>query len=96
MIYQNLGEIVVEMCDALTPPERLTVSEAAAKYRYLNNPGAYVGPWLNETTPYIIEPMDECTNREYNSLIFVGPAQCGKTDFLLNFLDGLIPADFLH
>lgn len=93
MIYKNLGELVVEMCDALRPPERLTVSQAAAKYRYLNNPGSYVGPWLNETTPYMIEPMDECTNRDFNSIIFVGPAQSAKTEFLLNFLGYTVKCD---
>lgn len=94
MSYDNLGQIVLDMCDALTPPERLSVSQAAEKYRYINNPGAYVGPWLNSTTAYMVEPMDECINRDFNSVIFVGPAQSAKTDALvLNYLAYTIKCD---
>ena len=51
-----LGRIVLEAARVLLPPDRLSVSEAAARYRYLNNPGAYVGPWRNEQTPQLVEP----------------------------------------
>lgn len=65
------------------PPERLTVSESAAKYRKLNNPGAFVGDWSNERAPYLVEPMDELDSRYFEGVIFVGPAQSGKTDALI-------------
>lgn len=84
--YPSLGSLVCSMAEVLRPPERLTVSMAAEKYRKLNNPGSYVGPWLNSSTPYLIEPMDEMTARGYNGVVFVGPAQCGKTELFLNFL----------
>lgn len=76
--YKGLGEMICELAEVLRPPERLSVSDAAEKYRYVNNPGSYVGPWRNDTTPYMVEPADEMTNRKFNSVIFVGPAQCGK------------------
>ncbi len=82
----TLEQMIVDMATAVRPPERLTVSQSAAKYRMLNNPGAYVGPWLNEITPYLIEPQDELTSREFTSMIFVGPAQTGKTDMVLNWI----------
>ena len=91
--------MVCEMAEILQPPERLTVSQAAAKYRYLNNPGSYVGPWLNDTTPYMTEPMDVLTARDFNACIFVGAAQCAKTDaLLLNWVNYSIlcdPSDML-
>lgn len=97
--YSRLSEIVHETAEILQPPERLTVSQAAAKYRQLNNPGSYVGPWLNETTAYMVEPMDVLTQRDYNACVFVGPAQCAKTDaLLLNWVNyGILcdPADML-
>jgi phage terminase large subunit GpA-like protein len=97
--FSTLKDIVHQTAEILQPPERLTVSQAAAKYRMLNNPGSYVGPWLNETTAYMVEPMDVLTQREYNACIFVGPAQCAKTDaLLLNWVNyGVIcdPADML-
>jgi phage terminase large subunit GpA-like protein len=67
----------------LRPPERLTVSQAASKYRRLNNPGSYSGPWSNSLVRYMVEPMDELTSAIFNALVFVGPAQSAKTDCLL-------------
>lgn len=81
----SLQDLVVQTAEGVRPPERLSVSEAAAKYRYLNNPGAYVGPWLNETTPYLVEPMDELSSTDFTGVIFVGSAQSGKTDMALNW-----------
>ena len=83
MSYASLGALVTDMSDGLRPPERLTVSEAAAKYRHVNNPGSYVGPWKNETVPYMVEPANLMADRETNAVIFVGPAQTGKTDALI-------------
>jgi phage terminase large subunit GpA-like protein len=82
-IYKSLGAIVVDLAEQLRPPERLTVAQAAERYRYVNQPGAYVGPWLNETAPYMVEPMNTFASRDYNRMAFVGPAQCGKTDSLI-------------
>lgn len=82
----TLESIIVDAAAAARPPERLSVSEASEKYRKLNNPGSYVGPWLNETVPYLVEPMDELQNHNFTGMVFAGPAQCGKTDTALNWL----------
>jgi len=76
--YKHLGEIFVELAGMLLPPERTTVSDAAEKYVYLNKAGGYVGPYLNSTTPYMVEPMNTFTSPTQNGMVFVGPAQCGK------------------
>lgn len=81
--FKSINHIFRELADMMRPPERLSVSQAAAKYRYVNQPGAYVGPWVNTTTPYMVEPMDVFASREYTGMIFVGPAQSGKTDALV-------------
>lgn len=81
--YNSVAGIIADLAEILRPPERLSVSQAAAKYRYVNQPGAYVGPWENDTAPYMVEPMDTYTSTEYQGMVFVGPAQCGKTDALL-------------
>lgn len=83
---ESLEKIVVASAAAARPPERLSVSEAAEKYREINNPGSYVGPWKNETTPYLVEPMDVLTSTHYTGMAFVGPAQSGKTDMFSNWL----------
>jgi len=81
--FNSISEIILTVGEILQPSEKLSVSQAAAKYRIVNQPGAYVGPWLNTTTPMMVEPMDLFTSRQYNGLIFVGPAQSSKTDSLL-------------
>ena len=81
--YQSLSDIFVELSNILQPPERLTVSQWAAKYRYVNNRGSYVGYWKNSTTPYMIEPMDMLNSPVHDGVIVAAPAQCGKTDALI-------------
>jgi phage terminase large subunit GpA-like protein len=83
----SLGSLVVEFAqEILRPPERLTVTESAEKYRHLNNPGAYVGPWLSDMVPYLREAMDVLSSREFDSMVFVGPAQSSKTEMFLNWV----------
>ena len=84
--FRSLEEMIVRTAASVRPPERMTVSEAAAKYRYLNNPGSYVGKWKHDKTPYLIEFMDELTSQHYTGAIFVGPARTGKSDVFLNWL----------
>ena len=40
---ESLGAIMIMAAESIRPPERLTVSETAEKYRWLNVPGAYTG-----------------------------------------------------
>jgi phage terminase large subunit GpA-like protein len=82
--FEDLSDLLKSVArQALQPPRRMTVSEWAAAERYINQPGAYVGPWKNETVPYMVEPMDTITDPAFQGEIFVGPAQCAKTDGLL-------------
>lgn len=78
MSHITFSDLLLKTSESLKPAERLTISEAAAKYRWVNNPGSYVGPWLNETTPYLVGVMNALTRRDYNSVIFIAPAQAGK------------------
>lgn len=86
--YEDVGDLFAKVLEStLQPPRRMTVSEWAAlpapEGRYINQPGAYVGPWENSTVPYMVEPQDTLTSPEYEAEIFVGPAQCAKTDGLV-------------
>lgn len=92
--YESIGEIICDLALMLSPPEDLTVSQAAEKYRYVNQPGAYVGQWKNSTVWYMVEPMDTFTSRQFNGMVFVGPAQSAKTDSLvINTLSYAIKVD---
>lgn len=83
MNFNSVEAMFIACAEMLRPPERTSVSRAAAKYRYVNSEGAYTGPWLNSTVPYMVEPMDTFASSYYNGLIFVGPAQSAKTDGLV-------------
>ena len=88
----------VYVADGVRPPERLTVSEAAERYRILYNPGSYSGPWNNSITPYLVEFMDTFTDEDKTGAVFVGPAQSGKSDCVLNWLTYSVvcdPADMM-
>lgn len=97
-LFDTLQEVVASTAEAVRPAERLTVSQAAEVYRKLNNPGSYVGPWRNATTPYLVEPQDVLTSVSHRAMIFAGPAQTGKTDMFLNWAAYTIrcdPADMM-
>lgn len=83
MNFETVGDIIASVAEILRPAERLSVAQAAERYRYVNQPGAYVGQWDNKTAPMMVEPMEEFTSREYSGIAFVGPAQSGKTDSLI-------------
>jgi phage terminase large subunit GpA-like protein len=86
MFYDHMGSMVAELAHGLKPGEKLSVSQVAKKYRFLNNPGSYVGPWMHEKVPYMVKPMDSLSGGEHTGMIFVGPAQAAKTELALNFL----------
>jgi phage terminase large subunit GpA-like protein len=86
MKFNTLEDMVVASAEAVRPPERLTVSQAAEKYHIVNNPGTHVGPFSNERTPYLVEPMDELQSLDFTGEIFAGPARCGKSVMALNWL----------
>ena len=59
------------------------VVEAAEKYRYMNNPGSYVGPYDSSITPYLRKPQNMLTSLDHTGIVFVGPAQAAKTEWEL-------------
>lgn len=80
--FKSVGAIFVDLSSILKPAEQLSVSDAAERWRRLNNPGAYVGKWFNHKVQPMVEPMNTYTSRLYNGMVFVGPAQSAKTDTL--------------
>lgn len=91
--YQCLQEIINDLSEVLIPPERISVGDAAAKYRRVYNPPAYVGPWDNRAVPYLREPMENLESRECSAVCVVAPAQSMKTDLILNWLSYNVKCD---
>ena len=99
MNFQSIEEMIAASAGGIRPPERLTVSQVAERYRFLNNPGSYVGYWDNTIAPYLVEPMDVLTSLDYVGMIFAGPARTGKSDMFFNWLTYTArndPADMMH
>ncbi|EME71398.1 terminase large subunit [Paramagnetospirillum caucaseum] len=96
--FRRAADIRRSATVALRPPQRMTVSQAAERYRRLNNPGAYVGPWRNAEAPYLREPMDRCRSRAVEEVYIVAPSQTGKSEIMNNVIVHAIkiaPADIL-
>ncbi len=70
----NPREISRGVAEILRPPRRIKPSEAAASY--LRNDK---GPWFSTLTPYVVEPLDHLGSRQYQGIVFVGPARTGKS-----------------
>ena len=78
----------------LKPPEDITVSEWADKYRVLDvKSSAMPGPWRTEQTPYLKGIMDEFNNYETEEIIYVKPTQVGGTECLQNMVGYIIQQD---
>lgn len=55
--YWRLQHMLRGIADAIRPPERLTVTEAAVRYVKIKEKN-YSGSWNASKTPYVVEPQD--------------------------------------
>lgn len=86
-------EYIKKALETLKPPEDISVSEFAEKYRILDNRSATPGPWHNSKTPYLMEIMDCLCDPDIEEIIFVKPTQVGGTEALLNMLAYIVCQD---
>lgn len=96
--FDSIEEILAASASGVRPPERISISESAERFRRINNPSSYVGPWDNTVAPYLREPMDTLASLNFTGLIFAGPARCGKSDLFFNWLGDTAvrdPADMM-
>lgn len=64
----------------LKPPEKMTVSQWADKFRVLSEKdSASPGPWRTEKTPYLRDVMDAFSDPMIQEITFCAGAQIGKT-----------------
>ena len=63
---------------AFAPPEKLTTSEWAEKYRVLSRrASAMPGPWRNSVAPYLAGIMDAFDDPTVEQIAFCKPTQVG-------------------
>ena len=76
------------------PPESLTVSQWAERHRVLSRESsAEAGPWRNDRTPYLVEPMDAFSDPAVRHITMVASSQVGKSEFILNCIGYAIDQD---
>lgn len=83
-----------EALQYLKPPEDITVSQWADKYRVLDaKTSAMPGPWRTDHTPYLKGIMDEFNNYETEEIVYVKPTQVGGTECLQNMVGYIVQQD---
>lgn len=91
---KKLNNTIKKAICFFNPPENITVSEWADKYRRLSaENSAEAGRWKTNRTPYLKEVMDAFTDPHVNHLVIVAASQVGKTEMLLNMLGYVIDID---
>lgn len=85
--YASAVKIAQDISGIFRPPNRMPVAEAVQKYMMVPRDAGNALEWEPDLTPYIIEPMNCLASREYDAVVFVGPARTGKT---LGLIDGWI------
>ncbi|MHB8109776.1 MAG: terminase gpA endonuclease subunit [Syntrophorhabdaceae bacterium] len=93
MAKNNLAPWWPEERKAWEPPEDLSVSEWADKYRILTFKAAKNGPWETSFNPVMRSVMDCFSADGIKEIWMQTPAQCGKTDSILNMLGWAITED---
>lgn len=98
-MFASAKDIRRDVANLIKAPRRMKVSEAVAEYMRVPVGGGNSVKWDKHTAAYMLEPMDCLNSREYDAVIFVGPARTGKT---IGLIDGWItysiicdPSDFL-
>ena len=90
----EIADYQKEALQFLKPPEDLTVSEWAEKYRILDaRVTASPGPWRNSKTPYLQGIMNEFNNYETEEIVFCKPTQVGGTEALQNMVGYIVDQD---
>lgn len=90
----RLNAAIAPAVKNFAPPEELTVSMWAEKFRRLSpENAAEAGPWRTSRTPYLEEPMNAFNDPKVTNIVMVAASQVGKSEFLLNCIAYAIDQD---
>lgn len=87
IIQATASGIRRNMAGMIRAPRRMQVAEAVEKFMRVPVSAGNSVKWDPAVAPYVIEPMNCLTSREYDAVIFVGPARTGKT---IGLIDGWV------
>ena len=90
----QLAMVPLEVREAWRPPENLTVSQWAERYRILKaETSSEPGEWRNRRTPYLVGIMDAFSDPYIEKIVFNKGSQIGGTEALFNMLGYAIHQD---
>lgn len=81
-VFDKLPQVIRRR---LVTPEKIKVSEHAAKYRIVTD-GPHQGPWRHEHAPHTVKIMDTFSLTHVREIWFCGVEQSGKTNTMMNCL----------
>lgn len=79
MSYGSAAAIRRDVAELMRRPDRATVAESAGAILRVVTPSGNSGTWSASLVPYMIDPMNLITSREYEAIVFCGPSRSGKT-----------------
>lgn len=68
-------------------PKRIAVADAVKEYMRVPMGAGNSVPWDPNIAAYVVESMNCLASREYDAVVFAGPARTGKT---IGLIDGWI------
>lgn len=81
----NTKQLIKKILLNLKPPENITISEWADKFRRLPaESSAEPGQWNTNRTPYLKKIMDSISDNSVRKVVVMSSAQVGKSEVLLN------------
>lgn len=90
----RLNGAIEKAISGMKPPESLTVTEWADKYRRMSlETNAEPGPWRTRRTPYLKDIMDSFTDVKVRRIVMVSASQVGKSEFLNNTIGYIVDED---
>ena len=91
-LHDGAAEVLEAAAQAWAPPERLTVSQWADRYRVLTGKAvAEPGPWRTSRTPYLREIMDALSaHSAATDVVFMAASQVGKSEVGNNWVGYVI------
>lgn len=91
---RQLVKCLARLSKRFKPPQDLTVTEWADKYRRLSpEASAESGPWHTTRTPYLKDVMDAFTDPKVRRIVMAAASQVGKTEMELNIIAYIIDQD---
>ncbi|EMO7789752.1 phage terminase large subunit family protein [Citrobacter freundii] len=87
MRQATAAEVRKNTAGIIKAPRRMPVAEAVHKYMRVPVGVGNSVEWDPHLAPYVVEPMNCLASREYDAVIFVGPARTGKT---IGLIDGWV------